>query len=935
MSRCIRDNDAATGSGSSHAASAAAGLLALVLAGLAAHPASGATGLSTPASAPTTMPASAPAAPVPDALLGRLTAQYVSPDSDRSAADKVRRYRTMLREGRETLRRFPDADNLYQVQSLMLQAGKGLLLLGVDEIDLDEMLALARGVADSSASPAWRIQPDVLLLQVRLAQLLPDRPDPDDADAPPPGAEEALRDFLDRYGSTDVEVAAHIQVADLARDFHAAQLRREAVQWLRENISAPGAAEYLRTQGIVLNLDRTAFRRALTTPEGKSLVFPRDALGKEMLVAFWSSAAPRLRNGPGGLSQWLQGNRHRAVVAGFDLNESVRAFEAARKAQNIRFPLIHLAQGAADPVAQIYDLRELPTFFFITPTGWIRRVGTRGYDSSDWGRARNEFAQEVETGWRRRERVLACRSGEFLLRDLLTGEQPSPAATALWRAVEDARLAKRTFLERVEDYRRIHEQAGALARKEPDPATSAQLLGARLILSQWLALAAGDADRQAEALQLADQPWVGQAPPAIGVLARYVKLRAEVSAKPLSVDWRPTLRAFWETEATGASPEAAHVLAAMLASEAGDRDLWGRAERGISHDPVLRRKFQGIWRLIFYQGSLLGRPVTGTYRLADGGSVSLADDLRGKPYILHVYSRQVPPGTGGDFAFNGGRPSTYEVLSAPNDQIRVVGLCIDRDPAALAEAQRLHPDWLNLSGERGWDDPILRDFDLTTVPHAWIVGEFGTLLATGENGNHREYLRQAFRNYARNAVRFRDARTWMDCVFRFHRAAQILGTLKTLGDRRTLEEIKHAWWIGDYNRAAQNLAAGGVRYVLDASTRQPDEILKQVDHVDLRRSDWRRRHNVRRINEIRQTLQAMPRAAKAWDELVRSEELWPAEVEKPEQALAPAAAGLDTLSFPADQLTEKRRAVLDALFVPLGVSDGKARYSLRRPDEQP
>ena len=74
----------------------------------------------------------APKAEVPAAVLVRLRAQYVPEESKTpgvSENDKVRRYRTILREGGWAERQYANASNLHEVRELMMAAAKGLATL--------------------------------------------------------------------------------------------------------------------------------------------------------------------------------------------------------------------------------------------------------------------------------------------------------------------------------------------------------------------------------------------------------------------------------------------------------------------------------------------------------------------------------------------------------------------------------------------------------------------------------------------------------------------------------------------------------------------------------------------------------------------------------------------------------------------------------------
>jgi hypothetical protein len=75
-------------------------------------------------------PASAAGEPVPAEDVRRVRSLMVDLDNDESTAANIRQLQSLLRRGRALVRRYPDAENLYMVQHLMLEASRKLLMLG-------------------------------------------------------------------------------------------------------------------------------------------------------------------------------------------------------------------------------------------------------------------------------------------------------------------------------------------------------------------------------------------------------------------------------------------------------------------------------------------------------------------------------------------------------------------------------------------------------------------------------------------------------------------------------------------------------------------------------------------------------------------------------------------------------------------------------------
>ena len=151
-------------------------------------------------------PATNSTEPVPDSLIAKLRAELVKPDDPGIDTDKIRRYRSILRLGRAAEQNYPAAPNLYKVHSVMLEAGRDLLVMQAEGITPDDVLEIARKINQPEVPPEWRLQADLALTQLEVSRSIDESRD----------AGQLIRDFAERYWESTVEIAALMHAVEMA-----------------------------------------------------------------------------------------------------------------------------------------------------------------------------------------------------------------------------------------------------------------------------------------------------------------------------------------------------------------------------------------------------------------------------------------------------------------------------------------------------------------------------------------------------------------------------------------------------------------------------------------------------------------------------------------------------------------------------------------------
>ena len=711
-----------------------------------------------PANPAETRPATE-AAEVPKAFLARLQAQYVPEDSKDptiSDADKIRRYRAILREGAWAERQYAGAADLYRVRGLMMAAAKGLATLEGTAQAGRRLMEVARRLAESDAPAEARLPADVLVYRALIAALGPS----------PAEAADEIEWLIARYADTPLAAKALIGAAKLAEIADARPLRRRVLRLLHgRHFGEAGVSQFLESRGQAPFHGRLMSAR-LSRADGSTISLPRDGMGRLTVLHFWTMQNSGLvgRSNVRMTAAYEKLHDKGLEFIGINLDTDRAAALRFAREQGLPWPQTCSGLGGKDATFLHYNVPTLPAWWVVSPDG--RGVANNYHEGShghvvDWAGFVRGVQQTLDLLGETMSRVPYYRSGEFLL------DVPEVFATArpadgdvpadVMDAVRDGvALPPSLGLSREEKAARMRQvlSLGLDAEKRhPRAANLPAVRNLLLVAARWLAVQTSDANAARQAGQIAGRI-LADPPAGAGRLpADYVRLSDRLAAKDVTVEAAGRrIDEFRRSYARGAAAWAADILAVMLASECGDEKTRVEAVRALaaraSDQPAVRGFLRDFCcanvdaRTSQFQYSPLCTMAAGGEHLPNepyavravlprlrGGVFRLPEDARGKAVLLQFWSAACPP-VDLPLVFTRKRDSDVDLTS----KVVVVAVNLDRSRDAAAgyvSENRFCDGWVHVFSGKGWDDPLARELDVYGLPRTVLVDRSGTIYRWG------------------------------------------------------------------------------------------------------------------------------------------------------------------------------------------------------------
>ncbi len=793
---------------------------------------------------------------VPSSQLRTLRAKWVSPDAKMTDADKIRRYESILRTGRQIVRGHPEAVNLYMVRAVMLQATRGLLMLNVTDIDREGVIRLAQDIVDSQAPPAWRFEADTLLVQVRSSEKHAQGEDP----------RSLIDEYVDRYEDTKVIARAVMRACDMAQMYEDRGRTRDYMRKLqRELIYHPGVGSYLRRNGQKVSPVGRSFRGRLALVGGGHIQFPLQAMGRTTLVVFWDPKSPRGSELVADIASYVRFNRDRDLRAlGIAIGDDQELIAKTARQARADFPQAYLPLASESPVLETFGITEIPMFLLIGSDGRVHSV-PRHHTGIRWSDTYREAEEHIQRNWRKRDRFKATRCGLFLLEEL--SGQAGPDVRRLLDETIEARM-----IADPERRRRFITIQGRIAELEPQAtqADRARLRILQIMMDRWQKLS--------ENTQAAQESWTHDAhevlddspDPATALLADYF---ATLPKAHQSEDASRAITAFAGRHAEGPVAWAAEILTVVLGFEAGLDDI----HQGYRNELIAERthipRVRGFLRDVLDYNSLeLLAPQSFTLTDLEGRKLRIPEDFAGtEGFVVHFWKDQAPIASAGRYYLVNETQSVHTLQSAPTEKIKIIAIHVGQDigPARKLAAKR--PGWIHIHAKDGWDNPLMRKLDVTRLPSSWLLGRLGSVLATDrvvDLSHGLEDLCDHGTFWARNLTGYND---W---ELHFWRLTAYLQTLKTSPEMFGPEKVE---WI---TRQREDHLERTLRWVDEASSAALDREHQRVANLlapmlSLRRESFKpvtpqevdlMRSVVERYESIQERLERV-------DQLIRSD-LW-------------------------------------------------------------
>jgi hypothetical protein len=744
---------------------------------------------------PDTQAESDPAGPlqtIPAQEIRKLRAKWIDPEAQATDADKVRRYESILRTGRRLERNHPHAENLYIPRALMIQASRGLLILGAGGVQRDDVIRLAKAVVDSSAPPAWRIESDTLLTQLELAR-------EDDQQQ----RTETIQRFMGRYESSDTAAAAIMRAADMAQRYQFKDLYKSTIQVLREEyLDHEGVGVFLVSHGQKIPREGRSFSAVVQRFDGEEMVLPLDLMGRVSVVLFWD---PRSGNSVTHITTMARKLREepQPLLQGLSIStDSDRGrVQKVEKEIEADFTTTYLAEEDRSRVMEFLGVNEIPMYFLVGADGRIFDT-PRHFHGMWWRGTQDSFIRHLDRVWRAPGRLQLARSGLVLLDPL--AQSVGEGLTARIHRIRQILLCrprgKRRLQAMQEALAKLERQVDDLAGAEAD---TARLLS--IAVARYMAIARGQ--------NRLDASWVAQAtkteaealPPAAKLLREYILHLDKIhdASQEQADGWIRDFAARYEYDAL--APHA-KILATCSALEKGldapRRNLTAKlSDVGNFDHPVVRGYLRDtldmhpeIEARMRFELAMTG---------LDGRTLRLGDGIDGDAIVVHFWSKGAPIASAGIPRRQDPVVSQY-ALDQAGKGVTIIAVNVDGDQAGARELARKHPDWIHAVCPQGWADPLLRKLGVTQLPSSWVFGYDGGVLVDDSHYDARDALkrRQTMSTWVRywHAVPVdqwyrRSLRLWTG--FQATRAAKALYGEDLFPEKRRKEYQRGFEWITD------------------------------------------------------------------------------------------------------------------------------------------
>ncbi|MGB0766620.1 MAG: hypothetical protein ACPGYV_02795 [Phycisphaeraceae bacterium] len=516
-----------------------------------------------------------------------------------SSARKKLALRRIIREGEGLLDAATTESKRYQVLDVLFRTQQQLVTIDGSDANRAMLLGIAEQLAAApNAYAALRLDADLLLSQVSLAK----------AGADLQSRGDALKPFVERYYDTDVESKV-IKIAMLmALEYGDATL----IQHLREVIAEriPGDLEMINFMRDNLGgqVFGAPFVGRFETSDGKTALYPMDALGKTTALYFWTKEGDGIEQLREIAKGWA------AVTADADRNAPIRyqfvsfnldglpdAGESILREVGLDWPAMHLPGGPEHPIYKTY-VRHTPKLLTMTPAGYTAMVmsGSTRVKPGGWERA---FGSGLSRSWSREDYSVQMQSlltGEFAVIDPVGAFDP--ANPPEWKAVhgESSDTTKRLnrsaasvpeatlhaiqacFVPPPARYRLFYQQlldnfakAETLCRQAIETHSAADDLwivrNRRIVALMGLWKIEGKREHFDAAVREAAAAIEAGYPPGTDVLARFCIARDSLRAE--NAERRSIIADFVQGPDDGSLSATVYALASILALDIGDRPL--------------------------------------------------------------------------------------------------------------------------------------------------------------------------------------------------------------------------------------------------------------------------------------------------------------------------------------------------------------------------
>lgn len=672
---------------------------------------------------------------IPDTVIAEIEVWVTPPEEEPADVEKIRRFNKAMRLSVDAQREYPQAPNLHIVRNLMLTAAQHLAVLDNSDENRQRILDIANRIMDSEAPDEAKLQADLLLTQVKIAE----------------GNDRDIAGHIQRFmrrHAKSAPAATRIYAIMLAQA-NGQSIDKMADELQKNYIDEPGVRAFLRT-----NLGRTtdigrSFKTTLTRLDGSKLVLPRDLFGKTVVLQYYSLRSPMCLPAMDQARKFYGEFKTEAEVVSISIDPSRPETEKFVKEQKMDWTVIFSGLGRKDPTAQSWGVSTVPYYWFITSDG--RNTGNDFYQWTRTGEWNTAARGMVETSRGLNQQIAFYATGAFIVTTPpskpidVAPATSQPIATPVV-VVDSAKDIPQALVDRMEslvvypidgltDAQKLSRylatiELGTSIEKNYPAAPDLHLIRNRILsAAQGIAWTRRDTESWervktlAEAARKTDMPAEAKLLPEFLLLQRQVML-GQVSDADAAGAARELVSRYAKTPAATNSL----MCAVILSLELGNESL--RAEVMTPLHSSLDKPFvRQMLRHIFKARIDTGLPFNATLTKTDGTKLKLPDDLRGKVVMITFWTK----------ARGIGFPAFAGLKARPGfstDDVVMVCISLDGtapDAEALSKAYGM-PQIHTFSG-LGRYDPTALYFGVTSTPSMWTIGRNGNVFADEQYGD--------------------------------------------------------------------------------------------------------------------------------------------------------------------------------------------------------
>ncbi len=276
----------------------------------------------------------------------------------------------VLSQGERLVEKHPEADNLHEVQGMMLVAAGELHRMSPSESTTQRVERLAKQVMSSKTAPAGhKMMADARLTSVKL-----DGVTGDDKQAA------LIQQMVKRYADTPLAGQAYATGAMFADMYDHDQLADRYAKTIKANYSNdPQAMKVLEMIGRGPHVGEP-FQASLTRLDGSKLNLPEDLKGKVVIVDFWATwCGPCIQSLPHLKKVYQEYEPKGVEIVGISLDRANKADHLRQFVQQQNMDWVHTYSGKywQDPTVQKYGVQGIPAIWVLDRSGKVVSTNAR------------------------------------------------------------------------------------------------------------------------------------------------------------------------------------------------------------------------------------------------------------------------------------------------------------------------------------------------------------------------------------------------------------------------------------------------------------------------------------------------------------------------------------------------------------------------------